>query len=61
MPLSIQVPLSNFRKRDKTYKPENVGVDKKVGASVFLRVSKGKDGKMDIAYDPLKKLKKKKK
>lgn len=59
--LSIQVPLSNLKKRDGTYKPENVGTDAKVGASVFLRARKGKDGKMSIAYDPLKKLRKKKK
>jgi hypothetical protein len=58
--LSIQVPLSNLKKRDKTYVPENVGVDAKVGPSVFLRASKNKDGKMSISYDPFKKFKKKK-
>ena len=57
--MSIQVPLSNLKKRDKTYEPENVGVDAKVGPSVFLRVSKGKDGKMGINYVPFKKFKKK--
>ncbi len=57
--LSIQVPLSNLKKRDKDYKPENVGVDAKVGPSVFLRARKNKDGKMVIAYDPFKKFKKK--
>ncbi len=59
--LSIQVPVSNLKKRDKTYQPENVGVDTKVGPSIFLHVSKGKDGKMAIAYDPFKKFKGKKK
>lgn len=59
--MSIQVPLSNLKKRDKTYEPENVGVDAKVGPSVFLRVSKGKDGKMGITYVPFKKFKSKRK
>jgi hypothetical protein len=58
--LSIQVPLSNLKKRDKNYVPENVGTDAKVGPSVFLRASKNKDGKMSITYDPFKKFKKKK-
>ena len=58
--LSIQVPLSNLKKRDKDFKPENVGVDAKVGPSVFLRAHKNKDGKMVITYDPFKKFKKKK-
>lgn len=53
--LSIQIPLSNLKKRDKTYKPENVGTDAKVGASVFLRARPDKEGKISIAYDPLKK------
>ena len=57
--LSIQVPLSNLKKRAKDYKPENVGVDAKVGPSVFLRAHKNKDGKMVITYDPFKKFKKK--
>ena len=58
--LSIQVPLSNFKKRDQTYKPENVGTDAKVGASVFLRVHSNKKGETKIAYDLFKKFKKKK-
>lgn len=55
--LSIQVPLSNLKKRDKNYKPENVGVDTKVGPSIFLRAYQ-KDGKVVIAYTPFKKFKK---
>lgn len=55
--LSIQVPLSNLRKRDKNYRPENVGVDAKVGPSIFLRAYQ-KDGKVVIAYVPFKKFKK---
>ena len=58
--LSVQIPLSNLKKRDKDFKPENVGPDAKVGPSVFLRLHT-KDGKMAIGYDMLKKFKKKKK
>ncbi len=57
--LSIQVPLSNLKKRDKNYKPQNVGPDAKVGASVFLRARPNKEGQISLAYDPLKKMRKK--
>ncbi len=53
--LSVQLPLSNLKKRDKDYTPQNVGVDTKVGPSVFLHVYKDKTGKIAIAYDPFKK------
>ena len=53
--LSIQLPLSNLKKRDKSYNPTNVGVNTKQGLSVFLHVTEDKDGKMNIAYDPFKK------
>lgn len=59
--LSIQVPLSNLKKRDQDFAPENVGVDTKAGPSVFLRVRPDKNGKTAIAYDPFKKFRKKKK
>jgi len=49
--LSIQIPLSNLRKRDKDFVPQNVGTDAKVGLSVFLKASEGKDGKTVIAFD----------
>ena len=58
--LEVQVPLSNLKKRDKDYKPENVGIDSKVGPSVFLHVYKDEKGKTVIAYDPFKKHLKKK-
>ena len=57
--LSIQVPLSNLKKRDKDYKPENVGVDSKVGPSVFIRATNNKEGKLKISYDQFKKMRKK--
>lgn len=59
--LSIQIPLSNLKKRDQEIPAENVGVDSKVGASVFLRVKPDKTGKNTISYDPFKKFRKKKK
>jgi len=58
--LEVQVPLSNLKRRDKNYKPENVGIDSKVGPSVFLHVYKDDKGKTVIAYDPFKKHVKKK-
>ena len=59
--LSIQIPLSNLKKRDQDIPPENVGVDSKVGPSVYLRVKPDKTGKNTISYDPFKKFRKKKK
>jgi hypothetical protein len=53
--LSIQLPLSNLKKRDKDYKPENIGVNTKTGMSVYLHVYRDKDGKIAMAYDPFKK------
>ena len=53
--LEVQVPLSNLRKRDKDYRPENVGVDSRVGPSVFLHVYNDNTGKTVIGYDPFKK------
>ncbi len=58
--LSIQVPLNNLKKRDQDIAPENIGVDAKAGASVFLRVRPDKNGKTSISFDPFKKLRKKK-
>ena len=59
--LSIQIPLSNLKKRDQDIPPENVGVDSKLGPSVYLRVKPDKTGKNTIGYDPFKKFRKKKK
>ncbi|MEP7127415.1 MAG: AsmA-like C-terminal region-containing protein [Chitinophagales bacterium] len=52
--ISVQIPLSNLKKRDKDYQPTNVAADTKLGASVFLRAREDSDGKIQIAYDPLK-------
>jgi|GEM_PF-977690 len=59
--LSIQVPLSNLKKRNKDYVPQNVGIDSKVGLSVFLRASQGKEGKTVIEFDSFGKEEKKRK
>jgi hypothetical protein len=55
--MSLQIPLSNLKKRDKNFKPENVGQDPKRGMSVFLHIYRDKDinSKINIAYDPFKK------
>ncbi len=53
--LSIQIPLSNLKKRDKNFNPKNVGVDKKMGPSVYLRAREDEAGEMHITYDPFKK------
>ena len=53
--LSVQIPLSNLKKRDKNYKPQNVGVDARQGVSVFLHVYSDTNGKTIITYDPFKK------
>jgi hypothetical protein len=54
--LSIQLPLSNLKKRDENYVPEKIGVDENAGASIYLR-AKAETGteKVKIMYDPLKK------
>lgn len=50
--ISIQVPLSNLKKRKDDYIPENKGVDKKVhGSSIFLRGKPGEDGNIKFAID----------
>jgi hypothetical protein len=58
--LTIQVPLSNLKKRDRSYVPERVGEDSKVGASVFLRAQSDEKGETSITYDPFNKRRRKK-
>lgn len=57
--LSIQLPLSNLKARDKSYMPKNVGTDSKVGPSVFLRARRDDKGNMAISYDMFKRFRKK--
>ncbi len=49
--ISIQVPLSNLKKRDGDYRPKNSGVDKKQGTSIFLRARPGQDGNIQFKVD----------
>ena len=56
--ISIQIPLNNLKKRDKNFVPENMGIDKKGGMSVFLRGTPGPDGSVKFKYDMFKKFRK---
>ena len=56
--ISVQVPLSNLKKRKEDYVPQNIGVDKKAGTSIFLRGQPGKDGLIDFKLDLFKRYKK---
>ncbi|HEX6427079.1 MAG TPA: AsmA-like C-terminal region-containing protein, partial [Niastella sp.] len=49
--LSIQVPLSNLKKRDEDYNPANIGVYKKAGGSIFIRGRPGEDGNIKFKLD----------
>lgn len=57
--IGIQVPISNLKKRDETYIPENKGADSKGGASIYLRGRPGADGSVAFKLDVFKKLRKK--
>jgi hypothetical protein len=56
--MSIQVPLSNLKKRKADYKPENVGTDKKGGSSIYIRGRPGADGNIQFKADLFNKFKK---
>lgn len=53
--ISIQIPLNNLKKRDEDYIPENIGVDKAGGRSIFLRGQPGSDGNIQFKLDLFKK------
>jgi hypothetical protein len=57
--LSIQVPLSNLKKRKQGEPPPKQGINSKTGPSVHLRAKTGDDGKLKISWDPFKKALKK--
>ncbi len=56
--LSMQVPLSNLKKRGEDYKPENIGADAKAGPSVYIRGKPGEDGSIKFKLDILNKIRK---
>ncbi len=58
--ISIQIPLSNLKKRDEDYNPVNIGTDKKGGRSIFLRGQTGSDGSVNFKLDLFNKFKKEK-
>jgi hypothetical protein len=58
--LSIQIPLSNLKKRKDDYKPQNTGIDKKAGASLFIRGRPGPDGNIQFQTDLFNKFKRSK-
>ncbi|QHT68513.1 AsmA-like C-terminal region-containing protein [Rhodocytophaga rosea] len=54
--LSIQLPLTNLRKRDDDYVPENIGVHSDAGSSIYLRArAQSAAEKVKITLDPFKK------
>jgi AsmA-like C-terminal region len=53
--LSIQVPMSNLKKKDETIELKNKGVNGKTGISLRLRAKTGEDGKAKITWDPFNK------
>ncbi len=56
--ISIQIPLSNIKKRDEDYKLKNKGGDAKGGASIFVRGRPGDDGTIQFKLDLFKKFRK---
>jgi hypothetical protein len=52
------VPLSNIKKRGAEYNPENIGVEKKGGGSIYLRGRPGPDGNVKFKLDLFNKFKK---
>jgi hypothetical protein len=58
--ISIQVPFNNLKKRETDYQPENIGVDKKGGRSIFLRGQPGEDGNIKFKLDLFKRYQKEK-
>lgn len=58
--ISIQVPFSNLKKRDTDYIPENKGIDKKAGSSLYLRGTSGADGNIQFKPDLFNKFRKEK-
>jgi len=58
--ISMQIPISNLKRQDPSYRPTNKGVDVKVGMSVYLRAKSDETGKIKIGLELFKKRKKNK-
>jgi len=58
--MSIQIPLKNLKKKKDDYQMTIEDLQKYTGANIYLRARTKEDGKLHIAYDPLKKFRKEK-
>ncbi|MEO6583211.1 MAG: AsmA-like C-terminal region-containing protein, partial [Ferruginibacter sp.] len=58
--MSIQVPLSNLKKRSEDFNPENLGSQKKGGGSIYIRGRPGPDGNIKFKLDLFNKFNKEK-
>lgn len=58
--LSIQLPLTNLKRREGNYNPENIGLDKNAGPSLYIRGRTGPDGNIQFKPDFFNKFKKEK-
>jgi hypothetical protein len=56
--VSIQIPFSNLKKRNADNKPENSGLNKKAGSSLYLRGRTGPDGNIQFKTDLFNRFKK---
>jgi hypothetical protein len=52
--MSIQIPLSNLKKRDVNLMPVKMGTDSKTGPSIYLRATDDTNGELQLKYDPFK-------
>lgn len=57
--ISIQVPLSNLKKRDEDFKLKNKGTGADGGPSLYLRGKRGDDGNIQFKLDLFRKFRKK--
>ncbi len=53
--ISMQIPISNLRRQDPSYKPANKGANAKVGMSIYLRAKSDETGKIKIGLELFKK------
>ncbi|MEO6820152.1 MAG: AsmA-like C-terminal region-containing protein [Ginsengibacter sp.] len=56
--LSLQIPLSNLKRRPEGFKAEKTGTNEKTGSSLFLRGQTGSDGTVQFSTDIFKKFEK---
>ncbi|HXL56953.1 MAG TPA: AsmA-like C-terminal region-containing protein, partial [Chitinophagaceae bacterium] len=53
--ISMQIPISNLKRQDPSYKPANKGANAKVGMSIYLRAKSDETGKIKIGLELFKK------